>query len=246
MTSYELSRNYFDWCFENPEKISPNHTAIYFFAIEHCNRLGWRDKFGFPTQMAMDAIGIKKNQTYTRYLNELVDFGFIKMVQKSTNQYSANIISLISAKPKNGKALDKAIVRHGVKQTESMWQSNSTIDKPITNNNITSKPTIEEFISYALENKPKANKQELIVKYKSWENNDWSITRKDKKEPIKIWKTTLLNTLKYINEEEIPNPYNLSPAQLESNRIAKLQLDEAIKRKAEENERIKSLENDTK
>lgn len=238
MTSYELSRNYFDWCFENPEKISPNHTAIYFFAIEHCNRLGWRDKFGFPTQMAMDAIGIKKNQTYTRYLNELVDFGFIKMVQKSTNQYSANIISLISAKPKNGKALDKAIVRHGVKQTESIGQSNSTIDKPITNNNITSKPTIEEFVSYALENKPKANKQELIFKYKSWENNDWCITRKDKKEPIKIWKTTLLNTLKYINEEEVANPYNLSPAQLESNRISKLQLDEAI--------RLKKLANDSK
>lgn len=236
MTSYELSRNYFDWCFENPEKVSPNHTAIYFFAIEHCNRLGWRDKFGFPTQMAMDAIGIKKNQTYTRYLNELVEFGFIKMVQKSTNQYSANIISLISAKPKNGKALDKAIVRHGVKQTESIGRSNSTIDKPITSKPITSKPTIDEFIEYALENKPKANKQELIFKYKSWENNDWCITRKDKKEPIKIWKTTLLNTLKYINEEVIANPYNLSPAQLESSRIAELQIAEAIKQKALEND----------
>lgn len=145
MNSYELSRNYFDWCFENPEKVSPNHTAIYFFAIEHCNRLGWREKFGFPTQMAMDAIGIKKNQTYTRYLNELVDFGFIKMVQKSTNQYSANIISLISAMPKNGKALDKAIVKHVAKQTESIGQSNSTIDKPITNkpiNNITIEQTL--------------------------------------------------------------------------------------------------------
>ena len=134
MNGYELSRNYFDWCFENPEKVSPNHTAIYFFAIEHCNRLGWRDKFGFPTQMAMDALGIKKNQTYTRYLNELVDFGFIKMVEKSKNQYSANIISLQSAKPKNGKALDKAIVKHEVKQIKSIGQSNSTIDKPLTIN----------------------------------------------------------------------------------------------------------------
>ena len=232
MNSYELSRNYFDWCFENPEKVSPNHTAIYFFAIEHCNRLGWREKFGFPTQMAMDAIGIKKNQTYTRYLNELVDFGFIKMVQKSTNQYSANIISLISAIPKNGKALDKAIVRHTVKQTESIGQSNSTIDKPITNKQITIKPTIEEFIEYALENKPMANKQELIFKYKSWENNDWCITRKDKKEPIKIWKTTLLNTLKYISEEVIANPHGLSPAQLENNRIAAINIQEAIKQKA--------------
>jgi hypothetical protein len=40
MNGYDLSRNFFDWCFENPEKVSPNHSAIYFFAIEHCNRWG--------------------------------------------------------------------------------------------------------------------------------------------------------------------------------------------------------------
>jgi len=141
MNGYELSRAWFDWCFENPEKITPNHSAIYFFAIEHCNRLGWRDKFGFPTQMAMDAIGIKKHQTYTKYLNDIVDWGFIKMVQKSKNQYSANIISLVCALPKNGKALDKAIVKHAAKQINSTGQSNSSIDKQET---IDNKPTKEE------------------------------------------------------------------------------------------------------
>lgn len=140
LNSYELSRKWFDWCFENPEKISPNHTAIYFFAIEHCNRLGWRNKFGFPTQMAMDAIGIKKHQTYIKYFNDLIEWGFFELVQKSLNQYSANIISLISAKPKSGKALDKAIINHAAKQSASIGQSNSSIDKPInniTNNHIT-------------------------------------------------------------------------------------------------------------
>jgi len=67
-TGYALSRAWFDFCFENPEKISPGHTAIYFFAIEHCNRMGWKEKFGFPTQMAMEAIGVKKYETYTKYL----------------------------------------------------------------------------------------------------------------------------------------------------------------------------------
>ncbi len=123
--SYELSRNWFDWCFENPEKITPNHSAIYFFAIEHCNRLGWKNKFGFPTQMVMDAIGIKKHQTYIKYFNDLVEWGFLNLVQKSANQYSANIISLVSAKPKSGKALDKAMINHAAKQTQSNGQSNS-------------------------------------------------------------------------------------------------------------------------
>ena len=40
MTGYELSRDWFDFCFENPDKVKPTHAALYFFAIEHCNRLG--------------------------------------------------------------------------------------------------------------------------------------------------------------------------------------------------------------
>ena len=123
INSYDLSRNWFNFCFENPEKISPNHTAIYFFAIEHCNRLGWKEKFGFPTQMAMDAIGIKKHQTYIKYFYDLVDWGFFKLVQRAKNQYSSNIITLVSAVPKKGKALDKAIIKHRAKQTESTGQS---------------------------------------------------------------------------------------------------------------------------
>lgn len=145
MDSYTLSRNFFNWSFENPEKISPNHSAIYFFAIEHCNRLGWRNKFGFPTQMVMDAIGIKKHQTYIRYFNDLVDWGFFKLIQKSQNQYSSNIISLISDLPKNGKALDKAIINHTAKQTETIGQSNSSIDKPITNIQINKEQLFNRF-----------------------------------------------------------------------------------------------------
>jgi hypothetical protein len=134
MTGYELSRNWFDWSFENPELVSPSHTAIYFFAIEHCNRLGWKDKFGFPSQLAMDAIGIKKHQTFIKHFTDLIDWGFIKLIQKSKNQYSANVISLISALPKNGKALDKALVTHEAKQSQSNGQSMDSIDKQQTSN----------------------------------------------------------------------------------------------------------------
>jgi hypothetical protein len=139
MNGYELSRNWFDWSFENPELISPTHTAIYFFAIEHCNRLGWKDKFGFPSQMAMDAIGVRKHHTFAKHFQDLVDWGFITLIQKSKNQYSANIISLISAKPKNGKALDKALMKHGAKHGQSNGQSKDSIIKqetiePITMN----------------------------------------------------------------------------------------------------------------
>ena len=109
MNGYELSRQWFDFCFENPEKISPLHTSIYFFCIEHCNRLGWKDKFGFPSQMAMEAIG------------------FIKLIEKSKNQYSSNIVAIVKNTKASAKALDKALQKHCTKQGQSI----ASIDKPL-------------------------------------------------------------------------------------------------------------------
>jgi len=138
MNGYELSRNWFDFCFDNPEKIKPNHTALYFFCVEHCNRLGWKEKFGLPTTMAKEAIGIRSYNTYINTLNDLVKWGFIIMVEVSKNQYSSNIIALSNFNKAldkaSSKALDKALINHATKQSESTQQSIDSIDKPLTNN----------------------------------------------------------------------------------------------------------------
>jgi len=177
MNGYDLSKNWFDFCFENPELISPSHTAIYFFAIEHCNRLGGKEKFGFPSQMTMDAIGIKKPHTYIKYFNDIVDWGFFRLIQKSYNQYSSNIISLNYAKPKNGTALGKAMAKHTAKQGHSTRQGTGSIIKPL--NLITLEPINSEIeIS-----PPKFNfkKSLLDLGVSDKITSDWLIVRKDKK-----------------------------------------------------------------
>jgi hypothetical protein len=133
MNGYDLSRKWFDWSFENPERINPNHTALYFFIIEHCNRLGWKEKFGLPTTMAKEAIGIRSYNTYINTLNDLVDFGFINLIEKSKNQYSSNIVALSNFDKAPDKALDKAMIKHVTKQGES----NSSINKQETKKQIT-------------------------------------------------------------------------------------------------------------
>ena len=70
-------------------------------------------------------------------------------------------------------------------------------DKKEKNNTI---PEFSEFLAYALEKKPKVNQQDLRLKYDSWKENNWSINRSGKLQPITNWKSTLLNTLPYINE----------------------------------------------
>ena len=158
LTGYELSRNWFDFCFENTDLITPTHTAVYFFCIEHCNRLGWKDKFGLPTQMAMEAIGVKNWRTYIKAFNEIVDWGFVRLIKKSKNQYSSNVIAIVkntkalsmattkastianttanteAATVKNTKALSKAIQKHSQKQYKSIAHIDKQL-KPINNLN---------------------------------------------------------------------------------------------------------------
>jgi hypothetical protein len=135
MNSYILSRKWFDWCFENPEKINPSHSALYFFCIEQCNRLGWKEKFGLPSSMAKEALGIRSYNTYIKTLNDMIEFGFITIIEKSKNQYSSNIIALSNFNKATNKALDKALINHVTKQSESTHQSIYTIYKQQTTNN---------------------------------------------------------------------------------------------------------------
>lgn len=152
MDGYSLSREFWDFAFENPEKVKPTHIAIYFFAVEHCNRLGWKVKFGLPTAMVLDAIGIKSYSVYKKCFDDLAEWQFFEVLEYSKNQYSANIIALkenckAHSKATN-KALDKAMVKHVSKQVKSTCQSNDSIDKHI--NLITNKQNNNETIANVL------------------------------------------------------------------------------------------------
>lgn len=189
MNSYDLSRNFWNWAFDNPEKINPSHAAIYFFAIEHCNRLGWKEKFGLPSYMTMEAIGIKKHQTYSKYFNDLIEYKFFNLIEKSKNQYSSNIISLVNAMPKNGQALDKANIKHRAKLGSSLV----TIDKQKNKEQRTkrqsfSPPNILEVIEYFNE---KGYTEEAGKKaFEFYAIGDWKDSRGNK---VKNWKQKMLS-----------------------------------------------------
>lgn len=62
-------------------------------------------------------------------------------------------------------------------------------------------PTLEEFLKYAaekLKTKYLPLKSTIELKYDSWKENGWAITRDGKDEPILNWKKTLLNTFQYM------------------------------------------------
>ena len=68
-------------------------------------------------------------------------------------------------------------------------------------------PSIDEFLAYSLSQIPNINKQDVELKYKSWLVNDWCVNVDGKKRKITNWKTTLLNTLRYLRTDA-GNVYN--------------------------------------
>lgn len=192
MNSYELSRKWFDWTFENPERINPNHTALYFFIIEHCNRLGWKEKFGLPTTMAKEAIGIRSYNTYINTLNDLVEFGFIKLIEKSKNQYSSNIVALSNFDKAPDKALDKALIKHTTKQRESI----DSINKQETNNNKFIPPTFNDVLEYCMQNNLDVDGIKFINFY---ESKGWMVG----KNKMKNWKAAIQTWVKPKPQVEI-------------------------------------------
>lgn len=109
MSGYELSRQWFDFLFENPDLTNVSQTALYMWLIELNNRKGFSEKFIFNTDDACSYTGIKDRKTVWSALNKLTDFGFVTIISKATNQNQVTTISIINNKVNSNKCLDKAI-----------------------------------------------------------------------------------------------------------------------------------------
>ena len=140
MTGYELSRAWFNWCFENTHIATPNHTALYMWFVEKWNRCGQKDNISVTTYESMDAIGMKSRNTISKTLKDLVDWGFVKIVVESKNQYSCKVIVLgqnlsshkDSTVASTRTALDQALTQAQGQHKDSTVASTDTINKQVT------------------------------------------------------------------------------------------------------------------
>jgi len=190
---YILSRQWFDFAFENPEKITPSHAALMFWLIELNNRLGWKTKFGVPTIHTMETIGIKSYNTYKKIFFDLVNWGFIKVIEKSKNQYTSNVISLNNLDTTSLNALSNALSNFDKAPTKHLTKHND-IDKQINNKTINI-PDFSVFKDFALSKDATIDIKALYLKYQAWKENNWM---DGNNKIIKNWKSKLLNTLPYL------------------------------------------------
>lgn len=109
MNWYTLTRNRYNFKFDNPDKVRAIHSDLYFFIVDRRNRLWQKEKFWLPTQMTMELLGIWSYNTYQKTYSDLFEWWFIREVQKSKNQYSSRVIALSKNDKATDEALDKAL-----------------------------------------------------------------------------------------------------------------------------------------
>ena len=187
MTAYDYTRAWFNFSFDNPDKVSPGHTALFCWLVELNNRMGWAKTFASPTSQSMSACGIKSYNTHKKLFEDLVEFGFIKVIEPSKNQWQCAIIAL----SKIDKALDKAPTKALDKAlanlvTDHLQYNKTTNNKQQTDTNV-SRPTLEEVKKYFQE---KGYRDDVAEKaWESYEVADWHDSQGKK---IKNWKQKMI------------------------------------------------------
>lgn len=122
INGYSLTHGWFDFVLENPDKVTGNHTALYLWLVQINNRCQWREKFQITAKELMDGMSCKSRSTYTKCFHDLVEWEFVQIVTKSTNQYQCNVISLynnyttIRQPQDNHKSTTSTITGHIPKQ----------------------------------------------------------------------------------------------------------------------------------
>jgi hypothetical protein len=148
MNSYILSRQWFDFAFENPDQITVTQAALYMWLIEVNNRSGWSEKFAFNTEDAGKAIGVHNRKTIWKALNELAENGFVSIIYKSSHRHKPSVICLPVTQHELKGSLDKSLSY----QSEN-WTSKGTVSGQVREQYGNGKGTVSGHSYKPLNNK---------------------------------------------------------------------------------------------
>ena len=87
-------RGYFKLIENFVDDIEPAHTALYMWILNRNNSLFWKPVIEVSTSEAMASLGMKCPKWYRRIRKDLIEWGLIKVVRRSTNQNRPIALSL--------------------------------------------------------------------------------------------------------------------------------------------------------
>jgi len=160
LNSYALTRAWFDFLLDNPEKVTASHGMLYLWLVEINNRCGWREKFQITARECMDGMACKSRTTYTKCLQDLIDWGFVTVVLKSTNQWQCNVVCLSKKCTTTSASTSTTTGQPLVQSLDNHVDYSKTIEtnKIINNTPISPEGIVDEGKNSLEENKAKREK----------------------------------------------------------------------------------------
>lgn len=157
------------------------------------------DKTLFLTHNILTSSGIQK-----RYLRgcdrrkrvELINVYMLLNNNSINDNINSDNVSIIPINESN----------NGINVAESKVKESKINENKLNRENVI--PEFSQFLSYAKEHEPNINEHNLKLKYESWKVNGW---KTGKGKPIENWKSTLLNTIQYIDKNDNGNISNKKP-----------------------------------
>lgn len=202
MNGYNLLRDWYNYKFSHPSKVKAIHSDMYCYLIDLWNRLGQKDEFGLPTQVTMEALGIGSYNTYKKTFEDLVEFGFVKLIADSKNQHQSRIVALSKNDKASDEAPDKALDKAHIKATDTIIKQETK--KQETKDLVPFQERVNSFLHWfnseftkhgkqqakfrTLNNQTESNLKKLLDKYTTAEwctafanmiNNTWVIENKN-------------------------------------------------------------------
>jgi hypothetical protein len=173
---FDYFNGYWDWASNNPNKVNPTSTAIYFYILSVANELHWKESFGLSSTQIMNGVKIATYKTYKKHFDELVDSGLLKVIEPSINQYKSNVIALV----KFTKARPKQSIEQGVSTNQSTTHNHKTIKNVKEDIDNTAKAdksdfqkwTALEFAEDIKKHKQNYDKDMLLSFYEYWVEKD--------------------------------------------------------------------------
>ena len=202
MNGYNLLRDWYNYKFSHPSKVKAIHSDMYCYLIDLWNRLGQKDEFGLPTQVTMEALGIGSYNTYKKTFEDLIEFGFVKLIADSKNQHQSRIVALSKNDKASDEAPDKALDKAHIKATDIIYKQETK--KQETKDLVPFQERVNSFLNWfnleftkhgkqqakfrTLNNQTESNLKKLLDKYTTAEwctafanmiNNTWVIENKN-------------------------------------------------------------------
>jgi hypothetical protein len=187
MNGYQLTDAWFEFRFQHPDKVSHAHTELYFYLVYHWNKLSQKEKFGLPSVITMEATGIKNYKTYSKCLKDLVEFGFIRIVQEAKNQHQAVVVAWGKNTKADTEALTEALTKAQHEALPHIVELNNLVtNEPNKEKKQFIAPSYEEVKAYFIENNESLNNLDRCFHH--YADHGWTNSHGKK---VKDWKRTI-------------------------------------------------------